>query len=127
MDNGEFIYIIIIVAVVLKGIIDVVWKRTAKEAEVLPPFDSRQKPQPMAKQAPPKKNKEKKSAPAGQAPVFTETIPDTQPVTEINAPGIKEIKTPSEEPECPPLVQLQDTDDLKRAVIYSEILNRKYT
>lgn len=111
MDNGEFIYIIIIVAVVLKGIIDVVWKRTAKEAEVLPPFDSRQKPQPMAK----------------QAPVFTETIPDTQPVTEINAPGIKEIKTPSEEPECPPLVQLQDADDLKRAVIYSEILNRKYT
>lgn len=127
MDNGEFIYIIIIATIILKGIIDVVWKRTLKKAEVLPPFDPSQKPQPTAPQVPPKKRKNKRPAPVEQVPVYTGTSPVEQPSMEISAPGIKEVKSEPEETDNAPLVQLQNADDLKRAVIYSEILNRKYT
>lgn len=121
MDNGGFIYVIIIVALVLKGVIDFIWKRSAKMDEVLPPFDPRQQPQ----SATPRGKKKKKNSTADNIPVSTVNEPAVQPVVEISAPSIQEIQTPSIKEEADNPV-IQNVEELKKAVIYSEILNRKY-
>lgn len=150
MDNfGEVIYIIILIAFIAKGLLIAVKKAlTQSPEEHLPPFNPQQKPQTISpanrqpksmqenqpaekslletifgpemqetvtlKPAKKKKNKQKEK---NIQPTYTKQKEDNQlaDATETNS-----------EDSLQNVASFQDIDDLKRAVIYSEILNRKY-
>lgn len=150
MDNlGEVIYIIILIAFIAKGLLIAVKKAlTQSPEEHLPPFNPQQKPQTISpanrqpksmqenqpaekslletifgpemqetvtlKPAKKKKNKQKEK---NIQPTYTKQKEDKQlaDATETNS-----------EDSLQNVASFQDIDDLKRAVIYSEILNRKY-
>lgn len=151
MDNfGEVIYIIILIAFIAKGLLSAVKKAlTQSPEEHLPPFNPQQKPQtisPANRQ--PKSMQE--SQPAEKSlletsfgPEIQETIPqktaqkkknkqkakNTQPTytkqkEDNRLADTTEIGSEDSLQNMPPF---QNADDLKRAVIYSEILNRKYS
>lgn len=122
MDNTGLIYVIIIVALIIKGVIDFIWKQSAKQAEILPPFDSKQKPQVITERKQPEKKKRKKQIATKPELLSAETHSPSYAAIERNQP---EITPRPEEGEHNPVI-IQDLDDMKKAVIYSEILNRKY-
>lgn len=150
MDNiGEVVYIIIILAFIAKGLLIAVKKAlTQSPEEHLPPFNPQQKPQTvstenrqpksMAERKPaekslietifgpeiqetvtpkPAKKKKNKQKEKNIQPTYTKQKEDKQlaNATETNS-----------EDSLQNVASFQDIDDLKRAVIYSEILNRKY-
>lgn len=151
MDNfGEVIYIIILIAFIAKGLLSAVKKAlTQSPEEHLPPFNPQQKPQtisPADRQ--PKSMQENQPAEKSLletifGPEIQETTPQKPTKKKKNKQKTKNIQpTYSKQKEdnqladtteignedsLPNMAPFQNVDDLKRAVIYSEILNRKYS
>ena len=72
MENSAvFFYILIIVALTLKGVVDIVWKNKSKSITKTPPFDASQQPeQTFVKQK--KKNKVRKEKSNHPNAIFAE-------------------------------------------------------
>ena len=150
MDNfGEVIYIIIIIAFIAKGLLTAVKKAlTQSPEEHLPPFNPQQKPQTISPA-----NRQPKSMQENQPAEksLLETIFGPEMQETVTLKPAKKKKNKQKEKNIQPtyakqkedkqladatetnsedslqnVVPFQDVDDLKRAVIYSEILNRKY-
>ena len=111
MDNlGEVIYIIILIAFIAKGLLSAVKKAlTQSPEEHLPPFNPQQKPQTIS--------------PADRQP---KSMQENQPAEKSLLETIYTTEIGNED-SLPNMAPFQNADDLKRAVIYSEILNRKYS
>lgn len=129
MENSAvFFYILIIVALTLKGVVDIVWKNKSKSITKTPPFDASQQPeQTFVKQK--KKNKVRKEKPSHPIAIFAEgkrmehqeyPSPISAIAEDKESPILKEDEPVFDIP------TIQNADDLKKAIIYSEILNRKY-
>ncbi len=151
MDNfGEVIYIIILIAFIAKGLLSAVKKAlTQSPEEHLPPFNPQQKPQtisPADRQ--PKSMQENQPAEKSLletifGPEIQETVPQKPTKKKKNKQKAKNIQPTytkqkednqfadtteiGNEDSLPNMAPFQNVDDLKRAVIYSEILNRKYS
>ena len=126
MDNlGEVIYIIILIAFIAKGLLSAVKKAlTQSPEEHLPPFNPQQKPQtisPADRQ--PKSMQE--NQPAEKSLLETNIQPTYSKQKEDNQ--LADTTEIGNEDSLPNMAPFQNADDLKRAVIYSEILNRKYS
>lgn len=151
MDNfGEVIYIIIIIAFIAKGLLTAVKKAlTQSPEEHLPPFNPQQKPQTISPA-----NRQPKSMQENQPAEksLLETIFGPEMQETVTLKPAKKKKNKQKEKNIQPtyakqkedkqladatetnsedslqnVASFQDIDDLKRAVIYSEILNRKYS
>ena len=143
MDNfGEVIYIIILIAFIAKGLLSAVKKAlTQSPEEHLPPFNPQQKPQtisPADRQ--PKSMQENQSAEKSLletifGPEIQEIVPQKQKTKNIQPTYTKQKEDNQladtteigNEDSLSNMAPFQNVDDLKRAVIYSEILNRKYS
>ena len=130
MDNfGEVIfYIVILIAILFNGLLSIVKKNNDKDGDILPPFNPQQK----------KQRSRKKLILAYPDQDETEMIPDKIPsLQEVDpvpmnatnkniAPAIKRKTITTNNKKILEMVPLRSNKDLKRAVIYSEILNRKF-
>ena len=150
MDNwGEVIYIVLITAFVAQGLLTVVKKSLTKTDDILPPNPPQDKslmtdpenptPQMHETTLPPEKSlletifhekereetvirqNKKKRGNKRQPHLQSANTTKTEPMPPITDTGI--------EPETPltDIAPLKNADDLKLAVIYAEILNRKYS
>ncbi len=151
MDNfGEVIYILIFAIIIIKGLFDSFQKRTAQKEEPLPSFDPQQTPKEpnilrdlrkMLDAEDIKEEEEEEKKEKGNPILITSTDNcnqndcfEEEKADAVIHPNIrtvekripkKEIKMQKQE-SIRELIKLKDTNDLKRAVIYSEILKRKY-
>ena len=123
MDNlSSFIYIIIIAAIIFNGLWGVFRRSKAKEGEILPPFDPRQQPQTApAREIP--EPQEIEIAPVPQPAKRKNKRKAHQPIPSADPPQAKDIQAIAENKEE---TLFGNPNDLRRAVIYSEILHRKY-
>ncbi len=150
MDNwGEVIYIVLITAFVAQGLLTVVKKSLTKTDDILPPNPPQDKslmtdpenPSPQMNETtfPPEKSlletishekereetvirqNKKKRGNKRQSHLQSANTTKTEPMPPITDTSI--------EPETPlaDIAPLKNADDLKRAIIYAEILNRKYS
>ena len=151
MDNlGEVIYIIILIAFIAKGLLSAVKKAlTQSPEEHLPPFNPQQKPQTISPADRQSKSMQE-NQPAEKSlletifgPEIQETTPQKPAKKKKNKQKTKNIQPTytkqkednqladtteiGNEDSLPNMAPFQNADDLKRAVIYSEILNRKYS
>lgn len=149
MDLGEVIYIIILIAFIAKGLLSAVKKAlTQSSEEHLPPFNPQQKPQTIPPANRPSKSMQE-NQPAEKSlletifgPEIQESVPQKTAKKKKNKQKAKNIQPtytkPKEDNQLADTTEIdsedslqnmapfQNVDDLKRAVIYSEILNRKY-
>ena len=147
MDNfGEVIYILIFAIIIIKGLFDSIQKRAAKEETPLPSFDPEQTPQePKALKElrkmfdiPDDKEEEEDNDHTLQETTannsnLNDFLKDKQEeaVYYPEFPKVEKKKTQTktktqQQQNIREFVKLKDANDLKRAVIYSEILNRKF-
>ena len=150
MDNwGEVIYIVLITAFVAQGLLTVVKKSLTKTDDILPPNPPQDKslmtdpenptPQMHETTLPPEKSlletifhekereetvirqNKKKRGNKRQPHLQSANTTKTEPMPPITDTGI-ESETPLTD-----IAPLKNADELKRAFIYAEILNRKYS
>lgn len=129
-DSGVFIYILIFVAIALKGIMDVVWKKSAKSIDAMPPIDASAIPQepevPVTEKRHKRRNIEKKQKEQSYEQIVTHNKSDLEGLTSYGQKEISTLNTDHTDT-TNDLATINDIDDLKRAIIYSEIIGRKYT
>lgn len=122
-NSAEIFYILIVVALTLKGMLDIIWKKTSKKITETPPFDASQE----IERTVVKQNKMKKK-PNDSNKIPTNTIRHETQESLSHAVTVMEKQEPTlsiKEEEVFDMPAIQNADDMKKAVIYSEILNRK--
>lgn len=128
MENSAvFFYILIIVALSIKGVLDIIWKKASKDIIEIPPIDAPKVPNRTIAER--KKKNKYKMKPSGTSEIFAkgdefprqEYAPNNFSIAENEeSPILKEEEQTFDIP------AIQNTDDIKKAIIYSEIINRKY-
>ena len=130
MDNiGDWLYIVFLAIAGISGLFSSKEKKKKKgRPEILGQPDkeivSDEQPQPAEDKGFWEIGEEIKQAPAQPTP---EPEEKPRPIQEDKPRKAPPTVPPMKEPERPtPEITLQDTDELRKAVIYAEILNRKY-
>ena len=146
MDNfGELIYILIFATIIIKGLFDSFRKQASQEDAPLPSFDPKQNPkgQNVLQELKDMLNLPDENEEEDKDNVLLETstedsiqnnfLEDNQErsinhlkLDKISVKPEKKEATTKNQQNIREFVKLKNINDLKRAVIYSEILNRKY-
>lgn len=128
MENSAvFFYILIIVALSIKGVLDIIWKKTSKDIIEMPPIDANQVPDRTIIKR--KKKDKYRMNQSGISETFAKG--DTfshQEYSPNNFSIAEDEESPilKEEEQTFDIPVIQNADDMKKAFIYSEIINRKY-
>lgn len=126
-DSAVFIYILVIIALIIKGVIDFIWKKAAQNIPQNPPIDATQlpnKPRKHATNGMPQPAQQKRSEPVVQFNEGERALPN-EPLTEDIA-DLSSSPLNDRTEDASPMLSIRNADDLRKAVIYSEILHRKY-
>lgn len=128
MDNlSSFIYIIIIAAIIFNGLWGVLRRSKTQEGEILPPFDPRQQPHTAPTLEVPE-SKESETVPAPQPAQPTHKRKARHPLSTTHSPLVpnRQPIADNKQEEIQEETLFENPDDWRKAIIYSEILHRKY-
>lgn len=127
-DSTVFFYILVVVALILNGVINIVWKKATRNIPQNPPIDATQLPNETATHLPNSVKRSAQQQASEPVVLFNEgerVLPDEPATMEEKAP-LQEKPLTMMNDDAAPMVTIRNVEELRRAVIYSEILNRKY-
>ncbi len=127
-DSMVFFYILVVVALILKGVINIVWKKATRNIPQNPPIDATQLPNETTTHLPNSVERSAQQQATEPVVLFNEgerILPDEPAILEGKA-TLQEKPLTMMNDDAAPMVTIRNVEDLRKAVIYSEILNRKY-
>ncbi len=127
-DSTVFFYILVVVALLLNGVINIVWKKATRNIPQNPPIDATQLPNKTTTHLPNNVKRPIKQQTVEPVVLFNEgerALPDEAAILEGKA-VFQEKPLTMKNDDAAPMVTIRNIEDLRRAVIYSEILHRKY-
>lgn len=127
-DSTLFFYILVVVALILRGVINIVWKKASRNIPQNPPIDATQLPNETTTRRPNSVKRSAQQQTTEPVVLFNEgerVLPD-EPATLEGKAILQEKPITMMNDDAAPMVTIRNVEDLRRAVIYSEILNRKY-
>ncbi len=127
-DSTVFFYILVVIALLLNGVINIVWKKATRNIPQNPPIDATQLPNETTTHLPNNVKRPIKQQTVESVVLFNEgerALPDEAAILEGKA-VFQEKPLTMKNDDAAPMVTIRNIEDLRRAVIYSEILHRKY-